>query len=101
MGRGRPSPARGLRSSTMSHRLTCREFVEFLADYLEGRLPQERLASFNRHLAGCPSCVAYARSYQDAVRLGREALRGPDEPVPADVPEELVRAILAARDEIP
>lgn len=75
--------------------LTCRDFVEFLDDYLEGRLQEQVVARFHEHLSQCPSCVAYARSYQDSVRLARKAL-GDDAPV-RGVPEELVQAILAAQ----
>ncbi len=75
--------------------LTCREFVEFLDDYLEGRLPEHVLAHFYEHLSACPSCVSYARTYQDTVRLAKKAL-GDDAPVEG-VPEELVEAILSAR----
>jgi anti-sigma factor RsiW len=85
----------------MQSKLTCREFVEFLADYTERRLPPDQLARFNDHLARCPSCVSYTRSYRDAVRLGKSAFSGPDEPVPGDVPENLVQAILAAREPEP
>jgi len=77
--------------------LSCREFVEFLADYLSGRLPPGRLAVFNAHLAACPSCVSYAKTYAEAIRLGKRVAKA-DEPAPADVPPELVQAILAARD---
>jgi hypothetical protein len=52
---------------------------------------------FNNHLAGCPPCVTYMQTYQESVRLGRGALLASDGPVPDDVPEELVQAILAAR----
>ncbi len=85
----------------MHSKLTCREFVEFLAVYLEGRLPEDQLARFHAHLAVCPPCVSYTRSYQDTVRLGRGAFACPDENVPGDVPEDLVRAIVAARDREP
>jgi hypothetical protein len=37
------------------------------------------------------------QTYQEAVRLGRAALAATDDPVPAEVPEKLVQAILAAR----
>lgn len=75
--------------------LTCREFVEFLDDYLGGLLPEHVVAHFHEHLSACPSCVAYARTYQDTVRLAKKAL-GDDAPV-TGVPEELIQAILAAR----
>jgi predicted anti-sigma-YlaC factor YlaD len=77
--------------------ITCREFVEFLADYLDGEMHEAQVAEFDTHLSHCPSCVSYMNSYRDAIRLGRTVLRDADEPLPGDVPEELVRAILAAR----
>jgi anti-sigma factor RsiW len=81
----------------MGFDVTCRAFVEFLDDYLGGALTGERLAAFNDHLAACPSCVSYMKTYREAIRLGKLALAPSDEPVPEDIPEELVRAILQAR----
>ena len=81
----------------MSAGVTCREFVEFLADYLSGDLPPRRRAVFDAHLAACPSCVAYMNTYQAAIELGKEAVRHSDEVVPEEIPEALVQAILAAR----
>jgi len=80
--------------------LTCREFVEFLDEYLDGALMPERAAAFDDHLAACPSCVAYMKTYAATIELAREAFAA-DEPVPGDVPEDLVRAILAAREPEP
>jgi anti-sigma factor RsiW len=81
----------------MSQGLTCREFVEFLDDYLADGLPPDRRSEFNDHLARCPSCVAYLKSYAASVELGRAALPRSDEPLGDEVPASLVRAILAAR----
>jgi anti-sigma factor RsiW len=83
----------------MGFRLTCRELGEFLADYLDGRLPSAQHAAFNVHLALCPSCASYTRTYRQTVRLGREAHLCPDDRVRESVPEKLVRAILATREE--
>jgi anti-sigma factor RsiW len=78
--------------------LTCREFVEFLMRYLEGELDPEVSSAFEGHMGACPQCVWYLDTYRETVRLGRELLcESPDAQVPADVPEELVAAILAAR----
>jgi anti-sigma factor RsiW len=77
--------------------MTCREVIEFLMEYRSGTLPAEQRAAFDDHLETCPQCVAYLKSYDEAVRLGKGALRQLDEPVSDDVPEELVQAILAAR----
>lgn len=76
--------------------LPCREFVGFLDDYLGGRLDDSELAVFNSHLAACPSCVAYMKTYAASIGAAREALLRRDD-LPEGVPEELLRAILAAR----
>jgi anti-sigma factor RsiW len=81
----------------MTRWITCREFVDFLDDYLAGALPPDRQEEFNNHLSGCPSCVVYLQTYQESIRLGRAALVRSEEPVPDSVPEELIRIILAQR----
>jgi anti-sigma factor RsiW len=76
--------------------MTCRELVDFLLEYLAGELPAGQHATFERHLGECPDCVAYLHGYREAVRLGKASLGNADGPPPADVPEELVQAVLAA-----
>ena len=39
--------------------MSCTELVEVITDYLEGTLPAEDRARFERHLAGCEGCQAY------------------------------------------
>ena len=85
----------------MQSQLTCRELVDFLAEYLEGGLPDDQRARFNAHLAACPSCVSYTRFYQETLRLGQSVFSCSDENVPGDVPENLVRAILDVRNSEP
>jgi len=77
--------------------MTCRELTEFLMAYVEGSLPAEERAIFDRHLSICPPCVTYVASYEATLNLERAAFAGPDEAVGEDVPETLVRAILASR----
>jgi anti-sigma factor RsiW len=78
--------------------MNCREFTEFLHEYLFGNLPAEERAEFDKHLAECPWCVAYLDSYQKTIRLEQAAFSAPeDAPPPADAPEELIQAILRAR----
>lgn len=81
----------------MIRNVTCKEFVEFLADYLAKELSPAQQDEFDAHLSVCPSCVSYMKTYEESIRLGKAALRASDEPLPPDVPEELVRAILAGR----
>ena len=81
--------------------ITCREFIEFLMDYLEAALPEEQRREFDLHMAMCPACVAYLKSYRQTVAAGKTALAGPDERLPEEIPDELVRAILAARGRNP
>ena len=75
--------------------MTCREFVEFLMEYLLGEVDRER---FDAHLAVCPACVNYLKTYQETVKAGKAAFARPDEKLPEEPPEELVKAILASRD---
>ena len=76
--------------------MTCRELIGFLDDYVAGGLaPGERLG-FEAHLAACPQCIAYVRSYRDTIRLSKDALSDVD-PQALGMPSELVDAILASR----
>ncbi len=75
--------------------ITCRELIDFIADYLDDELTPGQKHEFERHLRVCPSCVAYLESYKETIRLGRMAFAPSDEPAP--VPEALVKAIKAAR----
>jgi anti-sigma factor RsiW len=77
--------------------MNCREFVEFLMDYVDETLPERQRAIFTGHIGDCPSCGTYLETYQETARLGRQICRDPEGPVPEDVPEGLVEAILAAR----
>lgn len=77
--------------------MTCREFVNFLLEYLSGDLARRERAEFEQHLAECPDCSIYLRSYRETIKLGKAVFAELDTPVPHDVPEELIRAILASR----
>lgn len=77
---------------------TCREVIEeFLASYVANELDGDVLDRFERHLALCPSCVAYVDSYRRTIDAARGAVASAEAKVEGDPPEDLVRAILAAR----
>ena len=77
--------------------MTCQQLTEFIMDYCSDGLTRKERAEFEAHLAKCADCVRYLKSYEETIRLARGAVFNPDQSVPVDVPEELVRAILAAR----
>jgi anti-sigma factor RsiW len=82
--------------------MSCREFAEFLHEYLFGSLPGEERAQFDKHLAECPWCIAYLDSYRKTIQLEKAAFSGPeDAPLPGEVPEELIQAILRTRSPRP
>ena len=76
--------------------LNCRELIEFLSAYLDDELPGEERAAFERHLAVCPYCRDYLATYRQTVHLGKRTLAAEAEAL-EQVPQELLRAILAAR----
>ncbi|MFN3241934.1 MAG: anti-sigma factor family protein [Planctomycetota bacterium] len=78
-------------------RVRCEECVEFLLDYVDGRLPAEQRFQFESHVAFCPACEDYVENYKQAAELcrdGGERLRSEQE---RPLPQELVDAILKAR----
>lgn len=76
--------------------LTCREAAARLGDHLDRELPPARRAAVDAHLAACARCVAYARSYERAVRLAKRAFDGEDAALTTRVPPGLLDAVLTA-----
>jgi len=77
--------------------LTCREFTDFLMEFLDDELPLARRRLFLKHIAACRDCARYVESYSTTVALARGAWFEPNEAVGAEsVPEGLIRSILAA-----
>ena len=77
--------------------VTCREFADFMAHYLSGELAPELRQPFDYHLSLCVNCERYLASYRETVALGKRAFDDENAAVPPEVPEDLVKAILAAR----
>ncbi|HEX7418265.1 MAG TPA: zf-HC2 domain-containing protein [Thermoanaerobaculia bacterium] len=72
--------------------ITCRELIDFIADYFEGVLTEVQSTDFGRHLALCASCRAYLATYEKTMRAGKAVLR--DDSANEDAPEDLIRAVL-------
>lgn len=81
----------------MTNSLTCQELYDFLNQYVEDELPAARRAIFEHHMAICPPCKEYLASYLKTLELECAAFEEDEAPVPEGVPDDLVRAILAAR----
>ena len=77
--------------------MTCREFTAFIAAFLDGELAASERQPFERHLGRCANCARYLESYRSAIALGKRAFEDGDGPLPADVPDDLVDAILRSR----
>lgn len=76
--------------------MTCRDLVAALFGLVEGELSEANELAARRHVAVCPDCAAYARTYETAILLGR-SLGSDNEAASGEMPEELVLGILAAR----
>ena len=82
------------------HRMiTCKEFEDFVLDYLDDDLPVAQRSVFELHLRLCRECRDYLAAYQRAQELGVATLGPGEDAVPDDVPEDLVKAILDARNQ--
>jgi len=55
----------GLRAPRMS----CRELVTLVTEYLEGSLAARDRRRFERHIRGCDGCTAYLEQMRDTIRL--------------------------------
>ncbi len=76
--------------------MKCRDLAEFLNDYVSGELPDESRAHFEFHLSKCKNCHEYLVQYEVTIKAGKMACgEMSDEMGP--VPEDLVKAVLAAR----
>ena len=77
--------------------LTCVQFEDFLIEYMEGDLPQRQRTVFEFHIRICRECREYMAAYKRTVEVAGRAYDDGSAPVPDEVPEDLVTAILAAR----
>ena len=50
-------------------KLTCRELVELVTDYLDGTLSRRDRARFEAHLGACTNCTHYVEQFRETVRL--------------------------------
>ncbi len=90
--------AKGLMFKNIPTMINCREFESFVIDYFEGSLPKQQVRVFEFHLKMCRECRDYLEAYQRTIEISKRVFAEADRPVPDDVPDDLVRAILDARE---
>jgi anti-sigma factor RsiW len=77
--------------------MTCRDVADFVGDYISGDLSAATARRFDWHLLTCRNCRRYLATYRATIAAGRAAFADLDAGADGVVPEELIRAILAAR----
>lgn len=77
--------------------MTCQELAEFLHDFVNGDLPAPVATLFQQHLDECADCQAYVSTYRQTIELSKAAFHDSCENQQKSIPQELVKAILAAR----
>ncbi|MDB5299645.1 MAG: Anti-sigma factor [Phycisphaerales bacterium] len=76
--------------------MTCLEIQDRMVEYLSGELNVAEGSEFDRHLEACGACASHVGASRVTLQLSRSAVQRLDDPRPEDVPESLVRAIIAA-----
>ena len=77
--------------------MKCRELAEFLFDYVSGDLDAEQRTHFEFHLNKCGNCHEYLVQYQMTIQAGKIACGDASDELPKNIPEDLVKAVLASR----
>ena len=90
--------AKGFMLNRMHVMITCKEFEDFVQRYLDGELTGSQKSKFEWHMRICRECREYLAAYQRTMELGRAVFNSECAPVPDDVPEDLIKAILDARN---
>jgi anti-sigma factor RsiW len=76
--------------------MTCREATDFLMDYVAGDLAVEVRIHFTTHLTGCSPCHEFLAQYLNTIEAGRRACKSLDAEAAIELPDDLVRAIVAS-----
>ncbi len=78
--------------------ITCEAFEDFILAYLDETLTPRQRFVFELHLKVCRECRDYLSAYQRALELAKQTGADDAAALPENVPEDLVKAILDARD---
>ena len=67
---------------------TCREIVELVTDYLEGRLPLAERTPFEQHLVYCDWCRVYLEQIRQTIKVAGKVS---EESLSPEAREDLLR----------
>lgn len=79
--------------------INCESFDTFIVDFLDGNLQEDQKLIFTKHLNECPPCKKYLKDYQKSIQLSQAVFSAEQEVDKQEMPEELVQAILAAKQQ--
>ncbi len=68
--------------------VSCKECVDLLMDYLEGQLDPNIQTRLSDHLAECPPCINFLKTYKACSQLA-ERLRDQQVQIPLEVESRL------------
>jgi len=77
--------------------VSCKEANQFLDDYLADELPRKQRLIFEWHIRMCTGCQDYLERYRQSVELCRNNFYDPDGAVEEEVPEQVLKGIIAAK----
>ncbi len=77
--------------------LTCAEVDQFIVDYLDRKLSSWQRFKFRFHIMFCSKCRAFLDGYIKTVAIEKRSAVSANRPASDEAPEDLIRAILAAR----
>jgi hypothetical protein len=72
----------------MRHDITCKDCVDLLLDYLEEQLAPEAKKKLDDHLAACPPCIHFVKTYRVCSELAIK-LRDQQVQIPLEVENRL------------
>ena len=78
--------------------ITCEAFEDFIVSYLDDELTPKQKFVFEMHLKVCRECRQYLRAYRASMELTKHTASASPPILPDQVPDDLVKAVLDARD---
>jgi len=51
---------------------SCREVTQLLIDYVDGTMAPDLRTELTAHMADCPPCLAFMRTYRETIRLAED-----------------------------